>query len=312
MLLAKQMTLQAGLEVSPGTDPVLTGTAGFLAYNINIVPAAGTFAEEKLARADWGNDLNEPNEVYQTLTFDVPFVGSGAAGTAPYYGCLLQACGLLETPTVPTKVEYTTQNWVEATAKACSIYYDQAGVMYKLTMSRGTVSLVWATNAKPLLRYSITGLAAPATDTAFPDVKATVDALLRGLPMNKANTTITIHAITPPVESLQIDLGNTVVYRNRPNSELVAITDRVCTGSIQFAKQPIATFDPLARYKAKTTGALAVVHGAIAGNIVKVDGPIVQFGQPTLTDVNGVLCDSVPLRFIRATAGNGELKLTVQ
>ena len=312
MLLSNQMTLQAGLEVTPGTDPVLTGTAGLLAFNVNINPAEGTFAEEKLARADFGNDLNEPNEVYQTLTFQTPFVGSGAAGTAPFYGCIMQACGLLETITATTKVEYTTQNWAEATAKACSIYFDWAGVMFKLLMSRGSVKATWAANAKPMLEWSMTGLTSPAADAPFPDVKATIDALLRGLPMNKANTTVTIHGVTPPIESLSIDLGNTVIYRNRPNSEIVAITNRSSTGSIQFAKQPIATFDPLARYKAKTTGPLAVVHGTVAGNIVKIDAPIVQFGQPTLTDVNGVLHDSVPLRFIRASAGNGELKFTVQ
>jgi len=311
MLLANQMTLQAGLEVTPGTDPVLTGTAGFLAYDVTINPAAGTFADERRASADWGADLNEPNEVYQTLSFKTPYVGSGAAGTSPFFGCMMQACGLLETLTATTKAEYTTQNWVE-TLKACSIYFDWSGVMFKLPMSRGTLSLDMAANAKPMLQWSMTGLASPATDTPFPDVKATVDALLRGLPMNKANTTITIHGVTPPVESLQIDLGNVVVYRNRPNAELVAITDRVCTGSIQFAKQAVATFDPLARYKAKTTGALAVVHGTVAGNIVKVDAPLVQFGQPTLVNTNGVLCDSIPLRFIRATAGNGELKFTVQ
>jgi hypothetical protein len=312
MLLANQMTLQAGLETTPGTDPVLTGTAGFLAYDININPAAGTFSEDRPASADWGADLNEPSEVYQTLTFKTPFAGSGAAGTAAYYGCLMQACGLLETITETTKVEYTTQNWVEATAKASSIYFDWGGVMHKMPMSRGTLSIVWARNTVPMLQWSMTGLATPAADVAFPDVKSTVAALLRGVPMNKANTIISIHGITPPVESLQIDLGNVVAYSNVANSELVAITDRIVTGTIQFRKQPIATFDPVARYKAKTTGTLSLTHGTVAGNIVKIDGARVQFGQPTHANVNGFLCDSIPLRFAKAPAGNGDLKLTVQ
>lgn len=312
MLLANQMTFQVGLETTPGTDPVLTATAGILAYDININPAAGTFAENRAASPDFGADPNEPNEVYQTLTFKTPFVGSGAAGTAPYYGCLEQACNLLETVTATTKVEYTTQNFIEATAKACSIYFDWSGVMHKMLMSRGTKSIVWAKDSIPMLQWSMTGLAAPATDAPFPDVRATVAALLRGLPMNKANTTMSIHGITPPVESLQIDLGNVVAYTNLPNSEIVEITDRIVTGTIQIRKQPIATFDPVARYKAKTMGPLAVTHGTIAGNIVKIDAPLVQFGQPTLANVNGVLCDSIPLRFVKAATGNGDIKFTVQ
>ncbi len=312
MLLANQMTLQAGIEATPGTDPVLTATAGMLAYEVSINPAAGTFADDRSASADWGADLNEPNEVYQTLTFKTPLVGSGAAGTAPFYGCLLQAANLLETVTATTKVEYATQNWSEATSKACSIYFDWAGVMHKMPMSRGTFSITGARNGKIMTQWSFTGLAMPAADAPFPDVKSTVAALMRGLPMNKTNTTISLHGITPPVESFQIDLGNVVAYTNLPNSEIIEITDRIGTGSIQIRKQPIATFDPVARYKAKTTGPLSITHGTIPGNIVKIDGLLVQLGQPTLTNVNGVLCDNIPLRFIHASTGNGEIKLTVQ
>jgi hypothetical protein len=54
------------------------------------------------------------------LTFDVELTGSGAAGTAPAYGILLEACGLDVTTVASTSVTYSP---LSASFHSATIYY---------------------------------------------------------------------------------------------------------------------------------------------------------------------------------------------
>ena len=62
---------------------------------------------------------------------------------------------------------------------------------------------------------------------------------------------------------------------------------------------------------AHTTGALQMIHGTSAGNIVQIDAPVVQLLSPSYADSNGILMLNMQLALI-PDAGDDELTLTVR
>jgi hypothetical protein len=312
MLLSNQATLQIGLETTAGVDPTLATTTGILAKNITIDPSQGKYDDGQKADADFGANADDWSGKYMTMTFDIPFAGAGAAGTAPGYGVILKACDWSETVTAGVKVVYATQNYNRTTSKSVAIYYNKGGLKFTLLNGRGTVSPAFSANGKPMLKFSFTGLWSKPTDTPLPDINTAKEAFLRGIEMNKANTTFSFHGITPVLNSLDIDQGNTVVFSDLPNGSAVDITGRSMSGKITFEYPPVATFDVSDRAAKNTLGALSLTHGTVAGNIVKVDGLLTQIKQPKLTDIDGKVFCQADLAFIRAATGNGELTLTVQ
>jgi hypothetical protein len=312
MIFASQMTLQVGLEAIFGTDPALAATTGIFAKNVTIDPAQGSYDDGQKINADFGADPDDWSGKYMTITFDVPFAGSGAAGTAPGWGVPMKACDWAETATAGVRVEYATQTFNPATSKSAAIYFNYGGFKYAILGARGTTSFVFTANQKPMLRFAMTGLWSKPTDTPIPDVKTAVEAFTRGVEFNKANTTFTFHGITPVLESLQIDQGNSVVFYDRPGGASVDITKRTAAGQVNFNMPTVASLDVMDRAAKNTLGPLALVHGVTAGNIVKIDAPLVQIKQPKPQVVNDKLFCSADLGIIRAATGNGDLKITVQ
>ncbi|WP_444932401.1 hypothetical protein ACJJIF_22000 (plasmid) [Microbulbifer sp. SSSA002] len=69
------------------------------------------------------------------VTFNAELKGSGAAGTPPEIAPLLRACGLAETITAGTSVEY---NLASEGHESITLYLYEDGSLYKLTGVRGT------------------------------------------------------------------------------------------------------------------------------------------------------------------------------
>src|SRR5690606_33426888 len=74
---------------------------------------------------------------WQSIRFSVEIAGSGAAGTAPAWGALLQACAFAETVTSGQRVDYTP---VSTSLKSVSIYAYADGLEYQLIGAVGTLN----------------------------------------------------------------------------------------------------------------------------------------------------------------------------
>lgn len=302
-----KQVLMNGLEVTYGTDPVLDATAGMLVSNLAVAPMAGSIASRQKAHATFGADADVHVGTYQTLSFDVGLAGSGAAGTAPLYGPILRSLGLSETTTAATKVEY---NPIDDAQESSTSYFNWDKLLHKLTGCRGTASLKFNGAALPMISVSLSSLFNAVTDANPVDINTIIASTVREIEVNKANTTTcTLHGVAVTLESLQIDLGNVVEFRDRPNAAYVALTDRKTIGTISFEAPTVAGLDIVGRAKAGTLGALALVHGTVAGNIVQLDAANVQLQQPTYSKAGNTLLISSKLQLVRAN-GNDELKLT--
>ena len=131
------------------------------------------------------------------------------------------------------------------------------------------------------------------------------------MPVSNVNTpTAQLHGEDIVLESLSIDVGNSVVHDDRPNEESVKITDRNMTGSISFIAPTLSTKNYFTTAEANTIGALTIQHGTADGNKVTVSSSRCQITQPTYADVNGETVINANLVFVPSDSGNDEIQVT--
>jgi hypothetical protein len=123
--------------------------------------------------------------------------------------------------------------------------------------------------------------------------------------------TFSLHATALIVNACSIDVANQVVYRNVVGSERVDIVDRANSGSVSFESPAISSKNWFAIARAGTTGALSIVHGTTAGNIITIGCPSVQLISPNYADSTGVSVIQGQLLIAPTSAGNDGLILTL-
>lgn len=286
--LANKKILLASIESTRGTAIMQAGDdAVLIATEPTLTPLAGETVSRELMRGFFGASGSFPVDSHQTLEFSVELAGSGAAGTAPGWGVLLQAAGMKETVTAGTKAVYAPHSAdPESTDdKTLTLRLNMSGVLHTLTGCRGTWSLESGSNLIPRLRFSFTGLYVAPTDTdaLVPDYSA----WKQPQPGGNTNTpTFSLHGVsTLRLSRLDIDYGGEVIHREViGGANTTALVGRNTTGSVTVDMEALSTLDPFARAKAGNTGALQLIHGVGAGKIIQIDCPVVQLTQPSYGD----------------------------
>jgi hypothetical protein len=308
-LLTRKRTILSKIEATYGTDPVPTGAANaILVSNISVTPMETTLVSRDLVRQYMGNSENLAGSVYGKLEIEVELAGSGTAGTAPAFGPLLRGCGMSETISAGVSVVYAP---VSGAFESVANYFNQDGVLHKMTGSRGSWSLAMSAQGIPKLKFAFQGLYSPVTDTPAPP-GVVFTAWQTPLVVNNVNTTgLTLQGFAGLVLSdLSVDVANAVTFRSLVGgSEQVLITDRKPAGSITFEATTVAAKDWWTAARSAATGPLSITHGTAAGNKVKVDAPKAQVTQPNYSDKDGIAMIQASLVLVPNT-GNDELTLT--
>ena len=307
--LTRKRTILSKIETTYGTDPVPTGAANAIwVKSITVTPMETNLVSRDLIRQYMGNSENLAGSVYGKLEIEVELAGSGTAGTAPAFGSLLRACGMSETIAAGVSVIYAP---VSGAFESVTNYFNQDGVLHKMSGSRGSVALTYSAQSIPSLKFSFQGLYSPVVDAAAP-TGVVFTAWQMPLVVNNANTTgLTLQGFSGLVLSdLSIDLANTVTFRSLVGgAEQVMITDRKPAGSITFEATTVAQKDWWTAARNAATGPLSITHGTVAGNKVKVDAPKTQITQPNYSDKDGIAMIQASLVLV-PNAGNDELTLT--
>lgn len=308
-LLSRKRTILAKIETTYGTDPTPTGSANaILVRNLSITPLNAENVSRDLVRPYLGASEQLIASSYVGVEFEVEMAGSGAAGTAPAYGPLLQACGMNETVVAITSVTYAP---VSSSFKSVTMYYNVDGVLHKVTGARGNVEMTINSRQIPVFKFTFTGLYNAPTDTAAPSV--TYTAFQTPLAANSDNTTgFSLFSYAGALESLNINLNNAVQYRSLIGAEDVLMTDRQVNGQVVFEAPTIATKDFFTLALGSTLGALDITHGTTAGNKVQILSSRVDVQNPTYQDQNGIHMLQVPLTFVPSTSGNDEISIVVK
>lgn len=308
-LLSRKRTILAKTETSYGFDPTPTGAANaILVRNLNITPLNAELVSRDLVRPYLGASEQLLASSYVTVEFEVEMAGSGTAGTAPAYDPLLKACGMLATTSAGVSVTYTP---VSTTFGSVTIYYNVDGVLHKVTGARGNVEMNIEVSQIPVFRFTFTGLYNAPTDTAAPAV--TYTAFQTPLAANSDNTSaFSFYSYSGALQSLNVNLNNTVTYRTLIGAEDVLMTDRQVGGTAVFEAPTVAEKDYWSLALGSTLGSLDITHGTTAGNKVQISSSRAKINNPTYQDANGIHMLQAPFNLVPSTAGNDELAIVVK
>lgn len=310
MLFSRKTSVLAKLETTYGIDSVPTGSANaILVSNVSLSPQDVDSVDRNLYYPYLGASPQLVVGQKVMLDFDVEIAGAGtSAVTKAAFDPLLQACGFASTINTSISVDYTP---VSTGFKSLSLYCFIDGIKHSMVGAMGTVSFELAEKKIPVMKFKFTGMYAAPTDSSNPTAVFTQWQIPQGV--NNTNTSaFTLHGYSGILQSLTIDMNNTITHHNWVGSENITITDRKPSGSITMQMpDTLAAKDWFAEALAMTLGTLTLTHGTAAFNTFKVDCPAsVQLIKPTYGDADGVRTLQASLAFIPTSAGNDEVKFS--
>ncbi|MEP3298551.1 MAG: phage tail tube protein [Pseudoruegeria sp.] len=294
------------IEAQYGTDVLPTTADAMIGREVRFMPMKAQEESRDLLLPYLGNQGRVLTQVHGEIEIDIEIAGAGAAGDVPKYGSLLRACGLAETVTAGTDVTYSI---IENGVESGTLYFNADGVQHIFVGTQANVSLAFTASKIPYFKVKLLGLLGTITDVDLPAV--TKAGWITPVPVNKANTTMTLHGWTAVSSTVSVDLGNTLTPRFLIGAEEIRITDRTTTGSTVVDARSIATINWFDIAQNSTRGALALQHGTVAGNIVEINAPAVEIGAPSQGQENNIINYTLPLALC-TDAGLDELTITVR
>lgn len=317
MRTLRDTVVLAKIETTYGTDAVPAGaTDALLVSDVTINPLVSQNVSRDLVRGYLGGSDQLVGPAYVEVSFSVEFVGSGTAVTAPAWGKLLKACGMVET-TQTASVDYTPD---PTPTDSLSIYYYLSGQLHKLLGARGTFTLAAGVGERPLLKFRFVGKDGGLT--AVTNATPTLTAWKTPLVVTDTNSTdmlfgaLTYTAATGVIsggtpytsKGLQFDMGNAVQFQPLVGLESVEVNGRECTAAVSLDLTAAQAVTWQAEVKANTATGLGFTHGTAAGYITAVHMPVVQRINPSVEDFNGNALHAYQLRVL-PSAGNDEVRI---
>lgn len=254
----------AKIEVTKGTDsvPVAATNAVRIERGFAPVPAAEKIPYDPV-KATMGALKSLIGR--KTIAIEVPTLvrGSGAAGTAPEIGALLQACGLVETVAGGSSVTYDPTS-TPASLESVSTYSYLDGVLMKALGAVGNLSLACTINQPIAANFTIQA----GFDTA-PTTTAVVTPTLNATqPIVMTSADVISDGAAIKVGSFTLDLGNEFGDHNTTGRNEYTVANRKPT--ITISKDSLSTVADWNALVAATELSLSAAFGATAGNILTI------------------------------------------
>lgn len=304
----RKKVLLAKVETTYATDATPAATDAIQTKNLSIQPYGGPTVTRDFDRSTLGAQQQINTAPMVSVSFDVEIAGSGTAGDAPAWGACLRACGFLETVDAGVDVTYSP---VSTAFKSATLKFHLDGQLHTVLGARGNVSFSISRGQIPVMSFTFTGLySRPTTGSITPDYSD----FIAPVAVTKVNTpTFDIFSTSVIAESFSVDMGNNVVHRNLIGSDQVFITDRNATGQMVIEAPAIGTknwFTDVESHAGVTDGAVQIIHGTTAGNIVQFDGPKVQLSSIEVADSDGLVVYNMATIWA-PDAGDDEVSITV-
>lgn len=305
-LKTRKTIILAAVEASYGVDEAPLGSDAILVTEPTIIPLAGGTVSRNNARPHHGSSQQIHVNTHVQVSFQVEIAGGGAVDTEPPWGRLLKACGWDGAPDAGVNYAFSL---ISENEPSLTIYFFRDGQKHAMVGARGTVSIAFNGNNLPYFNFTFTGMWVDPSSVADPTPDFT--GWQTPLPVSNVNTpTVSIYGYACVLESLSIDLSVDASHKDRPNETNVPIVERQPAGSISFVAPALSVQNFFTAARNNTLGALQIVHGTTAGNIVTLDAPQVQLLEPTYGDANGETLIQANLALIPTDAGNDELTIT--
>ncbi|SLN38081.1 hypothetical protein AQS8620_01420 [Aquimixticola soesokkakensis] len=302
----RKLAMLHAIEATYLTDAAPTAADAIIGTNITFTPLEAEEVSRDLLLPYMGNQGVVLAAEYGRIEFEVEIAGAGAAGDVPNFGSLLRVCGLAETVTADTMVEYEI---VEDAIESGTLYFNSDGVQHVFLGAQANVQLTFTPKQIPKFRFTLIGMLGDITDAALPAIS--MADWITPLVVSKAATVMALHGWAAVSESLSVDLGNTLTPRFLIGDERIKVTERSSTGTTVVEARHLADIDWFAKARSRERGALSLIHGKDAGNIVEISAPAVEIGRPTQGETDGIVNYSLGLSLC-PVAGTDEMKITVR
>jgi hypothetical protein len=298
--------LLAKIESTYGADASPSAVNAILAKDVDLTPLEAEALERGLVKPYLGADESIISGEHVLISFKIEFQGSGTVAIAPAWGPLVRACGLAETITALTSVEYdlAASNYESAT-----LYFNMGKNLHAMKGARGNVKITLEKGI-PYLEFSFIGLWVDPTEVA----PVTPDWSLwqKPTPTGAGRTSgFMLNGFAAKPYKLSLDVGQDVKFIETLTTQSVEINERKANGSVSIEAPDLSVKDFFSEAKNSVTGALSIQNGQTAGLICKVDCPKVQVKPPKYGDNEGTTSLDMDLILIPTTAGNDEIKLTL-
>lgn len=308
MALTRKRLLLAKIESAYGTDSTPAATDALMVSALEVQPLQLELKDRELILGYLGNTGMVVGQRLVSVSFDVEISGSGAAGTAPKWSALMQACGFSEAIVGSTSVTYAL---ISSGFKGVTLYFFADGVRHKVTGCRGTWSMSMETGEIPKISFSFTGIFNAPTDETQPS--PTFSNQANPVVVNSANTaTLQVHGYAACLSAFSLDLANETPFRQLAGcTQQVMITDRKPAGEVTIEAPTIAAKNYFSAASTQTAGQFSWVHGTTAGNIVTFTAPTCTLGSPEYDDSDGIIMLKLPFMPQPTAAGNDEFTLVM-
>lgn len=290
--LINRRVILVGLETGGyGVDPVpVAANDAVLVENISWQHEGLRMNERPAVRTSLAKLRQLFGGTLFTLTFDVEIKGSGAAGTAPEFGALLQACGMAETVNIGVDVRYKPAS---ANHKSATIYYYEDGQLFIMTGCRGNVTWNLEAGTYGKLSFTLTGHVANPVDDPLP-----APTYLDLVPPVNINVPFTVAGYGAIISALSGDLSNTLAMppsiRATDGYGEIQITGRDINGSFDPESVDVATQDFIGDLKDGAELALATGDiGSVAGNIWSLTHLAISYREVAPGDRDGIITREV-------------------
>lgn len=301
-MLTRRTVILSKRETAYGTDPVMTGTDGLLAFDVEF----GSVGE--ILRRDVQRDTLSPMPTAlglqeQSVTFKTELKGSGVTGTganAPEFDPLLHGCGFATAAIVGTSLLYNLVS-DESSMGSASLKVYKDGNLHKITGARGTVRVNMDAGQFGVLEWEFSGIYNAVIADTIPDISG----LSANLPPIVYNSSFQIGGFSPVATRLMLDVGNNVVRRDDLNATYGVDSFRISAreGKIEFDVDAVVeSSNPYwTDWAASVVNTCSIDLGTTAGNKVRIDSIYnmeeVKYGDAdgiSTYDVTGSLVSSTP------------------
>lgn len=195
VLLSNRRLILAETESTYGVDPSPGSADALLVRDLNLVPVQSDVVSRDVVRPYLGATEQFLANTRVECTFSVDLTGSGSSSTAPRFGPVLKACGLVETynssPLTGTATAGALNSiTLDATASATDNAYTNLLLTITAGVGAGTLALITAYNGttKVATLRALSGNVTPNNTSAY-----TIGTQYTYAPSSTVFSSITIH-----------------------------------------------------------------------------------------------------------------------
>lgn len=299
------------IEATEMTDAVpVVGTDAIVTRNLDCSKWEGDKGTRMLDGLYAGARPSYYKQIRKPFSFEVEIAGSGVtATTVPAWMKLNRACGMDAGVAGGSSVVQSLIFPTSAPSGSAYGFYDDL----RLTSlgSRGNLQLNFQDDEIPFFAYSFLGIPPTGGPVESAPGAPTLTGFAAPVLVNTANTTFSFGGYSPGLRKLTIDFGNKLSPRSLTGPiDRIMLENREVTGEITIEHPNLAAANYFTNVLARTTQTLQVIHGTAAGNIVQLDAAHCEIDLPSLSDEQGILMQTLPIRLLPTVAGNDELTIT--